>query len=149
MSLANTLQDDMKSALRSGAKLELGALRMLIAAIKKKEIEVQAELDDTAILSLIEKLIKQGRDAQQQFESAGRDELAAKEAAEIEVFERYLPKALSEAEVEALIQGAIADTGATEAKDMGKVMAAIKSGAAGRIDMGAVSKRVREILTGS
>jgi uncharacterized protein YqeY len=149
VSLANTLQQDMKSALRSGAKLELSALRMLIAAIKKKEIEDQAELDDTAILGVIEKLIKQGRDAQQQFESAGREELAAKEAAEIEVFENYLPQALGAGEVEALIQSAIADTGASEAKDMGKVMGAIKANAAGRIDMGAVSKRVREILTGT
>ena len=149
MSLANTLQDDMKSALRSGAKLELGALRMLIAAIKKKQIEDQAELDDAAILGLIEKLIKMGRDARQQFASAGRDELADKEAAEIAVFERYLPQALSAEEVEALIQSTIAEAGATEAKDMGKVMGAIKAGAAGRIDMSAVSKRVREILTSS
>jgi len=146
VSLVDTLQQDMKSALRSGAKIELGALRMLLAAIKSKQIEDRAEPDDAKILSLIEKLIKQGQDARQQFEAGGRAELAAKEAAEIEVFERYLPRALSAAEVDALIQGSIASTGATSIRDMGKVMAAIKSGASGRIDMAAVGARVRELL---
>jgi uncharacterized protein YqeY len=136
----------MKSALRSGAKTELGALRMLLAAVQKKAKEEQTELSDAAVLGVIEKLIKQGRDSQQQFASAGRDELAAKEAAEIEVFERYLPRALSPAEVEALIRSAIETTGATAAKDMGQVMAAIRSEAAGRVDMAAVSARVRELL---
>jgi uncharacterized protein YqeY len=146
VSLAETLQQDMKSALRSGAKTELSAIRMLLAAIKKKEIDEQSALSDDQILGVIEKLIKQGRDSRDQFAAAGRAELAAKESAEIELFERYLPRSLSADEVEALIQGAIAETGASEAKDMGRVMAAIKAGAAGRIDMAAVSARVREIL---
>jgi uncharacterized protein YqeY len=146
VSISETLQQDMKSALRSGAKLELGALRLALAAIKSKEIEVRGSLSEADVLGLIEKLIKQGREAQQQFESAGRSELAAKEAAEIAVFERYLPRALSGEEVESLIAGAIASTGARGMQDMGRVMAAIKAEAAGRLDMAAVSARVRERL---
>jgi len=147
--LLEKIQQDMKAALRAGEKLELGALRMLIAAIKRKEIDERAELSDAAVLSLIEKLIKQGRDAQQQFESAGRAELAAKEASEIVIFERYLPSALSADEVEALIRHAIAKTGAADIKDMGKVMGEIKTAAAGRVDMAAIGARVREILSGA
>lgn len=146
MSLSETLQQDMKQALRAGAKLELGALRMAIAAIKKQEIEQRSALSDGAILSLLEKMIKQGREAEQQYESAGRAELAAKEASEIAVYERYLPKPLSSAEVDSLITQAIASTGATSIKDMGQVMAAIKSEAAGRVDMAAIGARVREML---
>lgn len=146
MSIAETLNQDMKAALRAGNKLELGALRMAIAAIKKQAIEQRSELSDDAIIGVLGKLIKQGRDAQEQFESAGRDELAAKEAAEITVFERYMPKALTEAEVEALIQRAIETTGASSIKDMGKVMGVIKGEAAGRADLGAISGRVREVL---
>jgi uncharacterized protein YqeY len=144
--LTETLQQDMKSAMRSGAKLELGALRMALAAIKRAEIEQRGELSDPDVLRLLEKLIKQGRDAEAQFAAAGRDELAAKEAAEIAVFERYLPSALSQEEVEALIARAIESSGAADVRDMGRVMAAIKAEAAGRVDMGVVSGRVREIL---
>lgn len=133
--------------MRAGEKIELGAIRMALAAIKSKEIDERESLGDDAIISIIGKLIKQGQDAQQQFDSAGRDELAAKEAAEIVVFQRYMPKALSDDEVEALIRRVIDDAGASGIKDMGRVMAAIKSEAAGRIDMGAASGRVREILT--
>jgi uncharacterized protein YqeY len=147
VSLSETLNQDMKSALRSGQKLELGALRMALAAIKTQEIENRSPLSDAAILGVLEKMIKQGRDAQQQFEAAGRDELAAKEAAEIAVLERYLPEALSEAELDALIMSTIEKSGASGIKDMGRVMAAIKAEAAGRVDMAAVSSRVREILS--
>lgn len=147
MSLTETLHEDMKAALRSGAKLELSALRMALAAIKRQEIEVRSALGDDAVANVLGKLIKQGRDALEQFESAGRTELAAKEAAEIAVFERYLPKALSAEEVEVLIARAVEATGATGIKDMGQVMAAIKAEAAGRVDMSAVSTRVREILS--
>jgi uncharacterized protein len=147
VSLIQTIQEDMKSALRAGEKVELGALRMALAAIKKQEIEVRATLGDDAILTVLGKLIKQGRDAEEQFAAAGRAELAAKEAAEIAVFERYLPRALSPDEVETLIARAVEATGATDVKDMGRVMAAIKADAAGRVDMGAVSARVREILS--
>jgi len=137
----------MKAALRAGNKIELGALRMAIAAIKKQEIDTREALTDASIISLLGKLIKQGRDAMEQFESAGRDELAAKEAAEITVFERYMPTALSDTEVEELIGRSIDATGASSIKDMGRVMAAVKSEAAGRIDMATISVRVREILS--
>ncbi|HUF74205.1 MAG TPA: GatB/YqeY domain-containing protein [Gammaproteobacteria bacterium] len=147
MSLTETLKQDMKTALRAGDKLELGALRMALAAIQRQEIEARGALGDDAVVSVIGKLIKQGRDAEQQFEAGGRSELAAKEAAEIAVFERYLPKALGDDEVEALIARSIETSGATGASDMGRVMAAIKAEAAGRVDMSAVSARVREILS--
>jgi len=146
VTLTETLQQDMKAALRAGAKVELGALRMALAAIQSKAIEAQAPLADAAVLSVLEKMIKQGRDAHSQFEAAGRTELAAKEAAEIEVLQRYLPQALSPEELETLIRSAIESSGADGLKDMGKVMGAIKSQAAGRADMAAVGARVREIL---
>ena len=146
-SILETLNRDMKSALRAGAKVELGAIRLALDAIKKQEIEARAPLGDDAIVGLLGKLIKQGREAQQQFESAGRDELAAKDAAEIAVFERYMPQALTEAELARLIERTIEATGASTLKDMGRVMAAIKAEAAGRADMGEVSGRVREALS--
>ena len=147
MSIADTLQEDMKAALKAGSKLELGALRMAIAAIRRQEIDSRSQLSDEGVLGVLQKLIKQGRDSEQQFESAGRADLAAKEAGEIAVFERYLPQALGPDELEALIRSVIAATGAQGVRDMGKVMAAVKSEAAGRADMGAVSGRVREILS--
>lgn len=147
MSIKATLQQDMKQAMRSGEKLELSAVRMVLAAIKKKEIDDQTELDDAAVTGVLEKLIKQGKDSAGQYAQAGREELAAKETAEIAILERYLPKSLSEAEVETLIADAIAATGADGVRDMGKVMAEIKAKATGRIDMGRVSGRVRELLS--
>lgn len=151
MSIADTLTEDMKAALRAGNKLELGALRMALAAIKRQEIEARAPLADADVLRLLEKLIKQGRDAQEQFQTAGREELAAKEAAEMAVFERYLPRALTADELNALIRASIEETGARSVSDMGRVMAAIKTKteAAGRVDMAGVSRRVREILSGA
>lgn len=148
MAIAETLRQDMKAAMRSGEKLETGALRLALAAIKTREIEVLRTLDDADVVAVLERLIKQGRDSEQQFRTAGREELAAKEAAEIAVFERYMPKALSAAETDTLIREAIAEAGATDIKGMGKVMAIVKARAAGRVDMGAVSTRVREILAG-
>jgi len=148
VTLTATLQQDMKAALRAGAKVELGALRMALAAIQSKAIEAQAPLADAAVLGVLEKMIKQGRDAHSQFESAGRTELAAKEAAEIEVLQRYLPQPLSSEELETLIRSAVESSGADGLKDMGKVMGAVKSQAAGRADMAAVGARVREILAG-
>jgi len=146
MSITETLIQDMKAALRAGAKLELGALRLALDAIKKQEIEQRAALDDDAIIGVLGKLIKQGRDAKEQFEAGGRAELAAKEAAEIAVFERYMPRALTEDEIEGLIGRAIAATGAASIREMGRVMAMVKAEAAGRADLGAISARVREVL---
>ena len=147
MSVVETLNHDMKAALRAGEKLELSALRMALAAIKRQEIDTRSTLSDDAVISLLAKLIKQGREAEQQFEAAGRNELAAKEAAEIAVFERYLPKALSDEEAEALIRGAIESTGATTVRDMGQVMGVVKAEAAGRVDMGKASALVRKLLS--
>jgi len=147
VSIIQTLNDDMKAALRAGSKLELGALRMALAAIKKQEIDGRETLTDGAVVSLLGKLIKQGRDAEQQFRTAGRAELADKEAAEIEIFERYMPTALTAAETEALIRAAIQSTGASDVKDMGRVMTQIKQEAAGRVDLGQVGGQVRKILS--
>lgn len=147
MSITTTLQDDMKAALRAGNKIELGALRLAIAALKRQAIDTRTTLTEDAEFAVLQKLIKQGKDSQQQFAAAGRDDLASKEAAEIAVFERYLPKALDGAELETLIRSTIADSGAAGIKDMGKVMAALKAKVQGRADMAAVSARVREVLS--
>ena len=137
----------MKAALRAGNKIELGALRLAIAALKRQAIDTRSTLTEDAEFAVLQKLIKQGRDSQQQFAAAGRDDLASKEAAEIAVYERYLPKALSGVELEALIRTAITESGAAGIKDMGKVMAALKARVQGRADMSAVSARVREVLS--
>jgi uncharacterized protein len=147
MSITSALQDDMKTALRAGSKVELGALRLAIAALKRQAIDTRTTLTEDAEFAVLQKLIKQGKDSQQQFAAAGRDDLAGKEAAEIAVFERYLPKALGAAELEALIRAVITESGAAGVKDMGKVMAALKARVQGRADMTAVSGRVREILS--
>ena len=137
----------MKTALRAGNKLELGALRLAIAALKRQAIDTRTTLTEDAEFAVLQKLIKQGRDSQQQFAAAGRDDLASKEAAEIAVYERYLPQALGGAELEALIRAAIAESGAAGIKDMGKVMATLKARVQGRADMSQVSARVREVLS--
>ena len=137
----------MKAALRAGNKVELGALRLAIAALKRQAIDTRTTLTEDAEFAVLQKLIKQGRDSQQQFAAAGRDDLASKEAAEIAVYERYLPKALSGPELETLIRAAITESGAAGIKEMGKVMAALKAKVQGRADMSAVSARVREVLS--
>jgi uncharacterized protein YqeY len=147
VSVTSILQDDMKAALRAGQKIELGALRLAIAALKRQAIDSRTTLTEDAEFAVLQKLIKQGRDSQQQFAAAGRTDLADKEAAEIAVFERYLPKALSSAELEGLIRAAITESAAAGVKDMGKVMAALKARVQGRADMSQVSARVREVLS--
>jgi uncharacterized protein len=148
VSLADTLKQDMKTAMRAGERLRLGAIRLALAGIKQREVDTRTELDDAAVLAVIEKLIKQGRDSQKQYADAGRTDLADKEAAEVEVLSSYLPEALSEAEIAALIAETIASAGATSVKDMGKVMGQIKARAQGRVDMGAIGARVRAALGG-
>jgi uncharacterized protein YqeY len=147
VSLAVLLQNDMNAALRAGNKLELGAIRLALAAIKRQAIDTRVTLTADAEFAVLQKLIKQGRDSEQQFRAAGREDLANNEAAEIAVYEHYLPKALDPAELEALIRSAIAASGASSVKDMGRVIAAVKAEAQGRADMSAVSGRVREILS--
>jgi uncharacterized protein YqeY len=146
--LKERITEDMKTAMRAADKERLGTIRMLQAAIKQREVDERIALDDAQVLAVIEKMIKQRKEAITQFEQGGRADLAAKEKAEIEVLQAYLPAQLSEAEVDALIKEAIASTGAASIKDMGKVMGAVKAKAAGRADMGAVSARIKAALGG-
>ena len=146
MSLKARITDDMKSAMKAGDKDRLKVVRQMLAAIKQVEIDKRIELDDAGILAVLEKMVKQRRDSVEQFERGGRDDLARIEQDEIGVIETYLPEPLGEAELEALIDAAFAATGAESMRDMGKVMAHIRSAAAGRADLGAVGARVKARL---
>jgi uncharacterized protein len=146
MALKERITDDMKSAMRAGEKQRLGTIRLALAAIKQREVDERITLDDGQVLAVLEKMIKQRREAITQFHSGGRADLVAKESAEITVLQGYLPAQLSDAEIDALIAEAIATTGAAAVKDMGKVMAVVKPKAQGRADMGAVSARIRQKL---
>ncbi len=148
MSLKNRLQEDMKTALKAGEKDRLGVVRMALSAVKQVEIDGGKPLDDKAVLATIQKMVKQRRDSLKQFRDAGRDDLADKEQAEIEVLTTYLPTQLSDSELDSLIDEVIASVGATSPADMGKVMGALKSKAAGQADMGAASARVKARLLG-
>ena len=146
MSLKDSITEDMKSALKAGAKDRLKVLRLILAAIKQVEVDTRKELDDAAVLGVLEKMVKQRKDSIEQFTKGGRDDLAAIEKAEIEVLETYLPEKMDDAELDALIDEVIAATGAESIRDMGKVMGAIKGKAAGRADMGSVGARVKARL---
>jgi uncharacterized protein YqeY len=147
MSLKARITEDMKAAMRARETERLGTIRLLLAAIKQKEVDERIELDDTAVMAVIEKLIKQRKDSLSQFTQAGRTDLADKESAEIEVLKVYMPAALSEAEIAAEVQAAVAQSGAAGPQDMGKVMAVLKAKLAGRADMTAVSGLVKTALT--
>ncbi|MCK9366444.1 MAG: GatB/YqeY domain-containing protein [Metallibacterium scheffleri] len=146
MSLKNQITEAMKSALRAGDKPRLGVLRLALAAIKQREIDERIVLDDAQVLAVLEKMLKQRRDSLAQFQAAQRADLAAQEQYEITQLETWLPAPLSESELEALLVAAIATTGASGARDMGKVMAALKPQVAGRADMTALSARVKARL---
>jgi uncharacterized protein YqeY len=146
MSLKARISDDMKSAMKAGDKDRLKVVRLILAAIKQVEVDKRIELDDAAVLGVLEKMVKQRRDSVDQFTKGDRQDLADIELAEIKVLEEYLPEQLSDAELDALIDGAISSTGAESIRDMGKVMGAIKAQAAGRADMGAVGARVKAKL---
>ena len=146
MSLKNQITEDMKSAMKAGDKDRLKVVRLIMAAIKQVEVDTRTELDDAAVLGVLNKMVKQRRDSVEQFEQGGREDLAAGERAEIEVLQGYLPEQLSADELAALVDEAIAATGAEGIRDMGKVMGQIKAKAAGRADMGAVSATVKERL---
>ncbi|MCE5233152.1 MAG: GatB/YqeY domain-containing protein [Mizugakiibacter sp.] len=148
MSLKDRLNEDMKTALKAGDKSRLGVIRLIGAAVKQREVDERIALDDAQVLAVMEKMLKQRRDSLAQFEQAGRSDLAAQESFEIGVIEAYLPAKLSDAELDRLIDAAIAESGAASARDMGKVMAIVKDRAAGRADMGQVSKRVKDKLAG-
>ena len=139
----------MKSALRAGEKDRLSVIRMLLAAIQSREIDARAELSDADVLSVVEKLVKQRKDSAQQFADAGRPEREAAELAEAEQLQGYLPEQMGQAEIAALVDKVIADTGASGMSDMGKVMGALKSAAQGKADMGAISALVKEKLAGN
>jgi hypothetical protein len=148
MSLKLRITDDMKEAMRAKDTARLGTIRLLLAAIKQKEVDERIELDDAAVSSIVEKLIKQRKDSISQFQAAGRDDLVAAEQAELVVLQAYLPEQLSAAEVEAAVAAAIAESGAASAKDMGKVMGLLKPRLAGRADMGQVSALIKARLAG-
>ena len=146
MSLKDTLTNDMKSALKAGDKDRLKVVRLLLADIKRAEVDGRKALDDAACLAVIEKAVKQRRDSIEQFTRGDRADLAAIERAELDVIEGYLPEQLGDEEIDALIDAKIAATGAEGIRDMGKVMGAIKAEAAGRVDMGTVGARVKARL---
>lgn len=148
MSLKLRIQEDMKAALRARDTARLSAIRLLIAAIKQREVDERTELDEAGITATIEKMVKQRKDAAQQYDVGNRPELAAAERAEIEVLSAYLPAALGEAEIEAAIERAVSESAAASPADMGKVMGLLKSRLAGRADMSDVSRRVRTRLSG-
>jgi len=145
-SLKNQITEDMKSAMKAGEKDRLKVVRLILAAIKQVEVDNRIELDDAAVLAVLDKMVKQRRDSVDQFEKGNREDLAAIERAEIEVLETYLPEQLSADELASMVDEIIAATGAESMRDMGKVMGQIKAKAAGRADMGAVSATVKERL---
>ena len=145
--LKTRIQDDVKAAMRSKDKDRLGTLRLITAAIKQKEVDERIDMDDAAVIAVLEKMIKQRKDSITQYSQAGRDDLASKEQVELDLIQTYLPEQMSEAELEAIISKAVADTGAASMKDMGKLMAAVKPLVAGKADMGLVSKIVKSKLS--
>lgn len=146
MSLKERINEDMKTAMRAKAADKLGTIRLLLAAIKQREVDERIELDDAAVVAIVDKLIKQRKDSISQFQAANRSDLADKELAELEVLQIYMPQQLSADEVSAAVQAAVAQTGAAGPQDMGKVMGVLKGQLAGRADMTAVSAQVKAAL---
>jgi uncharacterized protein YqeY len=147
MSLKQQINDDMKAAMRAKDAARLGAIRLLLAAMKQREVDERIELSDADVVAIIEKMLKQRRDSISQYEAAGRQELADAEKFEVGVLQTYMPQQLSEAEVSAAVAEAIAATGAAGPQDMGKVMGVLKSKLAGRADMGKVSGLIKAQLS--
>lgn len=148
MTLRERIGEDMKAALRARETARLGAIRLLLAAVKQKEIDERIVLDDAAVIAVIDRMLKQRRDSISQYRAAGRSDLADAEQFEADLLSAYLPAGLSAAEVDAAIAAAIATTGAASPADMGRVMTALKAAIAGRTDMADVSRRVRSRLAG-
>lgn len=147
MSLKDRISEDVKTAMRARERDRLGVLRMLSAAIKQREVDERIELEDPQVLAVIEKMVKQRRDSLEQFEKAGRDDLAQQERYELDLLQAYMPEPLEPAELNALIGATIKDVGATSMRDMGEVMSTIREQVQGRADMKAVSQAVREQLS--
>ncbi len=148
MSLKNRITEDMKTAMRARDTARLGAIRLLLAAIKQIEVDQRIEPDDTVIIGIIEKMIKQRKDSISQFQGAGRQDLVDAERFEVEVISAYMPQPLSAAEVAAIIMAAVAESGARSMQEMGRVMAIVKPQLAGRADMGQVSAAIKAKLAG-
>ena len=148
MSLKANIGEDMKTAMKAREAQRLSAIRLLLAAIKQREVDERKELSDTEVVAVIEKMIKQRRDSIAQFQAANRRDLVDKETFELNLLSGYLPKQLTDAEIEREVSAAIAQTGAKGAADMGKVMGALKGKLAGRADMGKVSSQVKSKLAG-
>jgi uncharacterized protein len=147
MSLKEQITEDMKSAMRAKDTGRLGTIRLLLAAMKQKEVDERVELDDAAVIAIVEKLIKQRKDSISQFQAASRDDLVAIESAELVILQAYMPAQMSEAEVAQVVAQAVQELGATGPQDMGKVMGAVKAKLAGKADMGTVSAQVKAALT--
>jgi len=148
MTLKQTLTADMKAAMKSGDRQSLGVIRLINAAIKQREVDERIELDDTAVIAILDKMVKQRKDSVSQFAAASREDLASVERDEIVVIERYIPAKMGEAGILAAMDAAITETGATGPADMGKLMAALKPKLAGQADMGQVSMLVKKRLAG-
>ncbi len=146
--LKQQISEDMKAAMKGGDKRRLGVVRLILAAIKQVEVDERRDLADSDILAVLNRMVKQRRDSLQQYQDAGRDELAAQEAYELEVITAYLPEPLGDDEIADLVDEAVAATGASSMKDMGKVMGALKPKLEGRADMGKVSALVKQKLAG-
>jgi uncharacterized protein len=147
MSLKDRLTEDMKAAMKSGDKDGLSVIRMALAGVKQREVDTRRPLDDAAVQAVIERMIKQGKDALGQFREGGRADLVAKQEAELKVLQAYLPQPFTDSELDTFLAECIDAAGASNLKELGKVMAVIKSRAAGRVDMSTVSARVRTMLT--
>ena len=145
--LKDQLTEDMKTAMRSKDKERLGVIRLALAALKQREIDERIELDDTQVLAVLDKMLKQRKDSISQFDSAGRQDLVDKETFEVSVLQEYLPTALSEQEIEALVNTVITEVGAKSMQDMGAVMAKLKPQTQGRADMSMVSQKVKAALS--
>jgi uncharacterized protein YqeY len=146
--LTQRIKDDMKAAMKGGDKSRLGVIRLILAAIKQREVDERIELNDEQVLAVLDKMLKQRRDSISQFEQAGRQELADQEKFEVSIIQDYMPEALSEEEISTLIAEAVSTTGASSLKDMGKVMGILKPKLQGRADMGAVSAQIKQQLSG-
>ncbi len=146
MSLKARITEDMKTAMRAGEKDRLGVIRLILAALKQREVDERIELDDAQILAILEKMLKQRRDSIEQFSAANREDLAAIERAEVLVIQTYLPAQLSSEELDAIVAKAIVDSGATSAREMGKVIGLVKPQVAGRADMGQISELIKAKL---
>ena len=144
--LKQQITDAMKTAMKAGDKPRLAVIRLILAAIKQREVDERIELDDSQVLAVLDKMVKQRRDSIEQYSDAGRDDLVAQESAEVEVIQEFLPAALTEAEIAKIVDAAIAETGAQSMRDMGKVMGLVKPQVQGRADVGQVSGLVKQKL---